>query len=47
MGLSPWLRPTLLRRLVLAVVLAFAAIWLALVAFEYLKETRRTASGPA
>lgn len=35
------LRPTLLRRLVLAVVFALAVIWLALVGFEYLRETRQ------
>ena len=41
LGMLFWRQPTLLRRLVLAVVLALAVIWLALVAFEYLKETRQ------
>jgi len=40
-AMQAWRRPTLLRRLVLSVVLLMAVIWLALVAFEYLKETRQ------
>lgn len=42
-----WLRPTLTRRVILALILAFAGVWATLLAFDYLtfKQQMRTNSG--